>query len=407
MIKILLLDCSPEIEIKLKSKGFDVTSGTTGITSGIRNIPVAFYEQNIIIFDPRPSKYLTQSSVNTRNNGTLSILGIIDGTPEVQNKDIKDFLKNGGIILSFANPLDVEANPPSAHKELAVFSWIPSFPVLVQTKDREIVKSTNLINVERDIAFLSIFRDFQVKIPVLRRLKNCDDAIYPRDLLLNARGDAISSYYDVDYRLENGRVIVLPQFDSNDDVIEHFVNYVYPQLFEISPDLPKELKIKQSQRLEKLQEQLEKAESFEKKVVLDLQRLRSEIVEENLRIEKLMDGDQTARLIIGYLEDITESRQASWGLSYKIVQRLYHEFDTDKRAKEILNAAEEINFIKRITNDSERDTRHPPRLNDTINPPSEEELARIINDSKSLVEKYINYLISKDDEIVSSDSKND
>lgn len=407
MIKILLLDCSTEIEAKLKSKGFKVVSGSMGITNGIRHIPEALYEQNIIFFNPQPSDFFSNNTITYDKEGQPHLSGIEDETPEIRNLDIQDFFDKGGILFAFCNPLDLKVVKANAMKEFAAFDWIPKFPIPILTKDQKLKRPENLSDQNRDIAFLSVFRDFDLRLPVKRRLGHYGEYIYTQPLLLNARGDKISSYYDFNYSVENGRVVVLPEFESNDEIILHLATYVYPQLFEVKPDLPEKLNIKKSKRLEQLSNLVNEAEQAELKTQAELQTLRQQVIEESARVEKLIDSDETAVLIMGYLEDIYESRHASWHVSYKIAQRLYHEYGSEANAKAVLEAAKEINFIKKLTNETDKDTRHPPRKGETVNPLSEQDLETLIKASESLVEKHINYLIDKNDKTTATGTPTD
>ena len=52
MLRILLLDCSDSLELRLKTQGFDIEVGTVGFATGVRHLPSQVYEQNVFFYNP-------------------------------------------------------------------------------------------------------------------------------------------------------------------------------------------------------------------------------------------------------------------------------------------------------------------------------------------------------------------
>lgn len=380
MKRILLLDCSSRIKKSLQQKGFIVTSGSQGFSTGIREIPVPYYEQDLIVYDLKNISAAKPHKAVERE-GTFYIPGITTNSQRPEGKDIHDFLRFGGILLVFANDIDDDIQRTQAY-----YSWIPNMPHIFPTNDSILSKGRDTDEPEYK-PYSSIFRYFKPKIPVKRRLAYPDSFRAANNYLENVRGDILSANRRYDY--DKGVVLILPQYDSNDDVIMHFCTYVFPLLVDFKPDLPSYLKVGKSQKIQELEEKISKQKDTIDRELATSDELQSQLNDTLNKTEQAFSTDETAVLIRGYLETVVEDKEVSWFYAYKIIERLYKHYGSEIKTKETLGLREEFNFIKDISNKSGRDTRHPPRPGENPNPPSDEENERISNDSIAIVSKYL------------------
>lgn len=387
MIKILLLDCDESLVKRLAKKGFEVSSGTMGFCDGKRSIPVALYEQDIIFYNPNNIDFAlkAEKAESDNNKGLFYVKGVVNETSEVVvGEDIRDFLKRSGVIVAFFN----ELSQNDIRTEYAVQSWIPNVPYPFPTNDRVINKTLDIENKTAK-AFYYLFKDFTPKLPVKRKSVYHSEYIYPDFFLKNQRRDILASSYEVD----NGLVIVLPEFKSNDDIIVHFMDYIYPALYEIKPNLPDFLELHKTSKIQLLTDERgikkKQLEGIEKAIISK----NSQIVEEYNRIEDKIRKDAIAVSLLGYLDDILDNKLNAWYPAYKITEKVFDYFGSEAEAKKALRLNEEINFIRRIANETHRDTRHAPKPGEIVNPPKKVDIDQIINFSRNIVKKYIDKLV--------------
>lgn len=384
MIKILLLDCKSKVKRTLEEKGFAVSEGTLGFGDGLQNIPVALYEQNIIIFNPTDVHYASKCSYKTEGFKTI-FEEISNKTPGVTISDLEDFFKRGGILVTFVRDFGFN----DERKETGIYSWIPKFPLLLTSLDREIQRTIDPNN-EKHIPFISLFRDFRPAFPIKKNLLFFNfDYVYPEIFLTNLRRNIIACSYVV----ENGLVVVLPHYDNDTELISHFICNTYFKIFEIKPDIPAYLDLKKSSLIQELEKQKAEQESAILENEKKIESINEKMTKENNRVENIIKKDETALKIMGYLDDELMDKNESWYPAYKITETLIHYYNDIEEAKTKLGASVEINYIRKIANQSNRDTRHSPKPGEAKSPPSEEEIKKILEYSIELVKKYIGTLL--------------
>ena len=212
---------------------------------------------------------------------------------------------------------------------------------------------------------------------------------YPDRFLRNLRDDIIASSYKTD----DGLVVVLPTFENNNEVIIHFMDYVYPAIYEVKPNLPDYLELAKIPTIKSLEDSLlekhKQSGSIEKEIIS----LNTKIRDENTRLEELIRKDPTSVALLGYIDDILENRLNSWFPAYKITEKVFSFFGSEAEAKKALGLNQELNFIRKIANETHRDTRHAPKPGEVINPPKKEDVDKIIEFSRFIVKAYIINLI--------------
>ena len=214
---ILLLDCSSTLATKLKRQGFNVDSGTIGCCNGIRQLPCQLYERDILIYNPY--FYVTRKD----GRGYASWDSIRDITPEYSLDNLKDHILRGAMLLIFVNHV---AEMQWAQEQ--AYSWIPYMPGIVFTKDKK-VRVYPLI--KRDYEFLTpIVTEAYVKLPVMQKLVRFtagQGADIP--LLHNLNNEVIGTYIE----RGNGILIILPQCQSNEEVISIFLHRVISKIYDL------------------------------------------------------------------------------------------------------------------------------------------------------------------------------
>ncbi|HUV42605.1 MAG TPA: hypothetical protein VMY36_01730 [Patescibacteria group bacterium] len=380
-MKILLIDCDTKIEKALSAMGARVSVGTLGFESGERYIPVALYEQDIIVFNPSSVSFIEDEIVEEKE-GKLYFPSIKMTGPLVTRDDMNDFFDKGGVFIVFYNPLVADIK-----KEMAIYEWLTNQIIAEPSNDRDLTK-VMFPDDDEYIPFKSLLRDFTPKIPVERKLYYIDEKLYPRVLIKNIRNDKIAIFA----KKSDGLIIALPTYEKNNDVIKHIVSYVYPQLYEIEPKLPKILDVKKSQLQLELEDERNKKQQIIDNTQKKIEDINSKIINETLRIEKLTTTDPTAVVILGYLNDILDDPKDSFHAAYKITEKLSEIYGGDNAAKTKLNINRGFNFIRRISNEAFRDTRHTPKQNEVIKPPTPEENKKLVENSIVIVRKYIEEL---------------
>src|SRR3989344_2306195 len=323
MIKILLLDCDESLVKKLAKKGFEVSTGTMGFSDGKRNIPVALYEQDIIFYNPTNIDFALKAEKveSEKDKGRFYVKGVTSDTSEViASEDIYDFLKRSGVIVTFFNALSKD----DIKTEYAIQSWIPNVPFSFPTNDRNLVNTINC-DEEEEKAFFYMFKDFSPKLPTKRKSIYHSDYIYPDYFLRNKRRDVIAS----SYKTNDGIVVVLPEFNDNNKVMLHFMDYVYPALYEVKPNLPDFLELQKTSKIKAYLESRKTSQLLLEKTEKEIVAINTQITEEYNRMENTIKGDATAVSLLGYLDDILDNKLNSWFSAYKITERVSDYFGSE------------------------------------------------------------------------------
>jgi len=381
-MKILLLDCDKGLEKVLVQKGHKVSTGSLGFSGGVREIPVALYEQQVIVFNPQNVLFASGEQVDEKK-GFFFFPTIKNRTPEIERSDLKDFFENGGMCIVFYNPLKMDER-----KEFAVYNWLIGELFPDPTTDSDIHKIMFPDDSEYK-PFKSLLREFTPKLPIRRKVLKIDEWTYPRALYRNQRGDNLAVFYKKD----NGMVIALPMYDDNNSVVVHILSHVYPNIFEIKPSTPSVLDIKKSNVQIQLEEGVKQKEGVIDKTIQEIDDLRGKINWEQTRIENTISSDPTAKVILGYLEDMISDKNDIFHEAYKITDRLFRHYGDEKAVILALGMKKEIEFIRKVSNEGYRDTRHAPRPNEVIKPPTPEENKLLLSYSIAIVKKYIEKLI--------------
>lgn len=371
---ILLLDCSIRFCAKLKQQGFDVDTGTIGFCTGIRSLPCQVYEKDILIYNP--------SSIMSGPNGHgyISEDGIQNHTPEYNLTDVYGHFKRGAVMLVFVNRIadDIAA-------ENNAYEWVPFMPAMAFTKDHKVHITTAL---EGDhCKFLAPIVSLpHIKMPVLQKLS----WFAPLDgqgsvpLIHNRNREMLSTFLE----RGEGKLIILPECRSNEEVISIFLHRVVPKLYD----------------LETRSNLMERFISPEEKQMQDgIEKIQQKMAELNEAIEtgneklnsarrnkiQTIKQDETAIRILNYYDLATQQDDVALFYLYKVIEALENKYGGEKESKAKLGCNTEWNLIGRLANVSYADIRHAPKPAEKIKEWAQEEIEECFKATEKIVHAYL------------------
>lgn len=364
---ILLLDCSKELEENLIQQGFDVESGTIGFISGERKLPCQIYEKDVIIYNP--DKSLLPQDTNDIGPGNIT-----DLTPQFNLGEVHAHVQRGATVLAFVKPLTdkLPKNMP--------YHWIPAIPQMSSTMDK-------LISIPTFDTFLKpILAPASLKLPVLVKIDRTDQR-ERQGLFFNQNNDHLGQFYVVG----QGEVLLLPDFESNEEIIQTFLHRVLPEM--------RDYESKQ-QLIEKFLSPVEKEAD---KKVNSLQQEQEKLDEKLLQAKKWLadanrqkhttiKADDTATLILNYYDIALQQADVSLFYLYKVIEALELKLGGEKAAKEALKKNEEWNNIGKLANTSYADIRHAPRPGEKIRQWTTDEIKKAFMDTESIIDAYLQTL---------------
>lgn len=371
---ILLLDCDPKLEEKLRLQGFDVESGTVGFTTGRQKLPCQLYEKDIIIYNPK-------TIAKTPHDLDMRFGSMQVETPEFSIHDSVSFLKNGGTILAFVNK--ISTNQASIRE---AYSWIPSIPPIDPTKDRDITA----VNIHSPTAIykwiMPIVSSKYPKIPVTNKLIFLADT-QGQALYFNRNGDILGAAYV----FGPGKVILLPESDVEEQIVMNFLHRVIPKLYSYTSGQQLIDKFRSSKEKD-ISDELEKTE--EKIVTIENERdtLKANLAEANREKVTTIKQDETANQILDYFDMAVQQDDVALFYLYKVTEALQKKYGGEKQAKDALNTHTEWNLIGRLSNASYADIRHAPSPGEKKKEWSEEEIKSCFEAAEKIIHQYLSSL---------------
>lgn len=375
MLRILLLDCAGSLREKLGGQGFKVESGTAGYCTGQRELPSQVYEKDIIIYNPG------SVSLEDRTLGQPENL-----TPQFDLNYIGERIDAGASLVVFINQL---------HKSIEVeryfYDWIPFMPKLDFTHDKIVHGDTFDRYPYTEIDYLApIVTPSTISIPVLHKIQIPPVSPHKNDVfplfwnnhrhclgLLLLRG--------------RGRVIFLPKYRSNDEVIEMFLHRVAPRIYDASAY--KTLADEYQSPAELLaREQIGKLVSIEEELTRRQESARVELNSAKREKKKIIEVDSTAKQIQVYYDQARREDDAAVFYLYKMVEAIENKFGGESQGIEAVGARVEWKAIKRLANESYRDARHAPKPTDVIRKWTNAEISDCFQNAKAVASAYFRTL---------------
>jgi len=372
MIRTLLLDCERALEERLKAQGFNVESGTVGFCTGTRALPSQLYEKDVIFYDP----------THTPENGIITENSIEDTSPQYGLRYLEPRLQNGATVVVFLNPISrgVEA-------QQVAYEWIPFMPRIEFTSDKVIIPNRFEGYPDEQWNLLApVVTTENLELPVLRRIIQPKSQPYENDifaLFWNELGQCLG----VLILRGRGRLIVLPRFRSNEDVIETFLHRVLPKLYNetvrtslvdqfVSPD-------------ERNEQAALKELDLQQTYLRDRQNAaRVQLATATRRKTSLISADETAKQILIYYDNARRHADTALYYLYKVVESIENKLGGEAAGIAALGVGTEWKAIKRLANESYRDARHAPKPSDVIKKWTDAEIKKCFADTEKVVAAY-------------------
>lgn len=367
-LKILLLDCSKKLLTRLKRQGFDVEPGSLGYATGVKKLSRPIYEYNVFIYNPISFSdgIVTQFGLNAE-----------DKSPEYNFYEITRCVNRGATILTFTNKITDNLR----HLNEA-YSWIPEIPSIDTSRDYKV--SSGYIGHKW---VKPIVLPNEVKAPTTTKLNlNFSNKVYyHEDIFLNNNQETLGVFY----LLGDGQVIILPTYQSNEDIISIFLNRSIPKIYDNNPsDLTALFK---SPDQIKLEEQTKINEEAIQTLESEREKLNEELTA-TIRIkEKTILEDETSKLLTNYYKLATDQEDSAIFYLYKIIDALKQKMG-EKEAKNILKCNQEFNLIGTLANRTYADARHAPRPGEKIQELTTPEIEACFAAAIKIINSYFEYL---------------
>ena len=377
---VLLLDCSEKLKSQLVRQGFDVESGEVGFSTGVRRFPKQIYEHNIIIYNP--------TTVVERPDGSQGYIRpfqIQDVTPNYQLSEISSHVNRGAIVLAFVK----ELVPDNQDAIRQAYSWIPAMPLPEATSDTKIINQVTTTS----LGFLSpIVSSHFVKKPVRQKLPvgTLEGKPYiVNTLYMNLNNDPLGLIIGVG----KGEVILLPDCESNDEIINTFLKRVVPKIMDTTSgtniSLIDSFKSPEEQKLSS------EISSHKKQVAVLESKIESLLEKSNLakvKKNKILSEDDTTKQILRYYDLATEQPDMALFYLYKITDTLKKKFKSEKDAIKVLGVANEWKYIGKVANASYGDMRHAPTPGEPVKEWSDQEIEKCFECARGIIYSYFKTL---------------
>jgi hypothetical protein len=372
---ILLLDCSSGLSEKLKRQGFEVASGSIGFCSSVRHLPCQIYEKDILIYNP--------SLFASNKDGYIAIGEIPDVTPEYSLAHLQNHILRGATFLTFVNHIAKDI----WHQNKA-YNWIPFMPEIEFTKDHQPIAIR--VDTDYNLRFLApIISQNNLKIPVLQKI------LPPAPRQGSHPIDVAPLFYNRNYetlgvliRRGEGRLIILPECQSNEDIINIFLHRVMPKMYNLETQINLVDKFSSPEEIT-TREEIKKIEDNIKEFNEALGASKERLTLARLNKIQTIKKDETATLILNYYDLAIQQDDVALFYLYKVIEALEKKYGSEKGSKDILKCNAEWNLIGKLANVSYADIRHAPKPGEKIKEWGEEEIKACFNAAEKIINTYL------------------
>lgn len=375
---ILLLDCSTDLINVLKRQGFNVDFGSMGFAGGTRYLPSQIYEKDIIIYTPHG--FLKNSA-----GQYIAIGQIKNNTPEYDLSHLKNHILKGATMLIFLNRVADDIS-----KQQEAYNWIPFMPEVVFTKDNEAIKThLNYLEFLQPLSNIS-----ELSIPIMQKLRISKEQVQFYEnigsfvpIFLNRNSDVLGLYL----KIGEGRLIILPGFKSNEDIISTFLHRVIPKIYDlemhtnITEQFLSPAESVANEKIKKMETVLEKANE-------GLGNAKEELETAKRNKINVIKSDPTAALVLSYFETATQQDDVALFYLYKIIDALEKKYGNEKEAKQISGCNAEWNLIGKVANESYADIRHAPKPGEKIKEWTTDEIRSCFVAAEKIINSYLSTL---------------
>jgi len=379
MVPILLLDCSEALQTRLYKQGFDVESGTSGFCTGVRKLPSQVYEKSVVVFNPENIDlgFLTRQYA-------MDVGKMTDTSPQFSLDSLKKHMAAGATVLVFVNHLSDELSV-----QQWIYHWIPYMPAIRFTHDKRVVNNKFEMYPQSKAEYLApVVTLSDLSLPVLQMLLVSQEAerdFFP--LFWNLQDGLLG----VMLPCGKGKLIVLPKFQSNDDVIETFLLRVVPELYEgkqryrladvfISPD-----EVTAQNAVDEFagaEVELRKRHADARVALTTTTRVKVNVLK----------ADATAKQIEIYYDCALRQDDVALYYLYKIVEAVENKFGGEAAGIEAVGQKTAWKAVKKLANETYRDARHAPKPTDVITKWTNAEIAECFENVQKIVFSYFDTL---------------
>jgi hypothetical protein len=240
---------------------------------------------------------------------------------------------------------------------------------------------------DSDVGYLTpIVTTAGLSYPVMQKIRPPKKAQFEDDvfnLFWNGHGDSLGAII----LRGRGKLVVLPKFQSNDDVVDTFVNRVIPRIYQgktrdkltDSFKSPSEVvAVTELERLRGLEEKMREAQAAARTALASATRQKVNALE----------ADATAKQIQVYFDHALRQDDAALYYLYKIIEAIGNKFGGEAAGIEAVGEQAAWKGVKRLANESYRDARHAPKPGDVIKKWSTQELKQAFEDTQRVAVAY-------------------
>ena len=372
MLRILLLDCSEFLRVKLENQGFHVEAGWVGHCTGFRKLPSQVYEKDIFFYNP----------VTIPESGGIGNEVIKNLSPEFDLSYLEKTIHAGGTFVGFINRLS-----NSIEVQRQVYGWIPYAPGIEFTSDRIVIGNPFSTYPETEVSYLApIVTPPKLSLPVLQKLRPPQRRQYEHDvfhLFWNGNGDCLG----VQILRGRGSLIFLPKYESNDEAIEIFLHRVVPRIYESTSRTT--LADRFTSPAERgAQAELKRLQSGEEQLRKLQEQARIRLAAASREKGNIIGADATAKQIQIYYDHARREDDVALYYLYKIVEAIENKFGGEAVGIAAVGAGTEWKAVKRLANESYRDARHAPKPGDVIKKWTDVEIKECFRNVEVVVTAY-------------------
>lgn len=371
---ILLLDCSDALKVRLEGLGYDVKTGTSGYITGMRTLPCPVYECDLIVYNPtcQPTKVTISAK-----EGPPTDTPVLDFSRDTLAKHAL----GGGHWLVFVNKLsEIEDIQQFA------YSFVPGLPRPYFTQDSRFTLSKQLRDEKYMEKYLPLFRSPKsLKITTPIRIKLPGDKWENfTPFLVNARGEELAGRTWGN----SGTVTCLPTFDNNEEAVLVYLDHVFPKLSNSASRQGIEEFFLSPRELALVDEEVKITKEFTALEGGFHDTKREMAVERKAKLDKIR-ADETATRLLEFYRVAQEDPTDPWVPLFKIVETISHKFGGEAEGKAALVVCNaEWNLLKRLSNESERNTRHAVRPGEMERPVTNDEIRQSFEAAKKMTCAY-------------------
>lgn len=368
---VLLLDCPDTLALRLSRLGFEVDVGTVGFCDGIRKLPCQVYEKDIFVYDPH---IVERGIIHATQN-------ITDATPHFPLRMLDSHLERDVTMLVFVNDLP---GTPSEIRD--VYSWIIDFPLPNQTADTRVEVGRRM----KGHWFAPIADPSRLKLPVRFKLGRTSGAA---TVLFHNRNDEILG---ASFKLGQGRVMVLPEFASNEEVAMDFFLYVVPKLHPVESEKGLVARFV-SQEEREAQDTLTAVERERVETEARFEAAAASVYGAKSKKIQAIEGDEAAAQLLAYYDTAIRHQEHALYHLDKLTEYLQKRMGGEAAAKELLNCHMQWNLIGRLANATYLEAgRHAPGPGEKVREVTPAELTECFEAADYIVLKYFETICKKE-----------